>query len=131
MDNIEAFDVVTATIFARLYKKFPQKDFIECDSFCEKLDIANYDLEQKKDLCRATMTFLQENGFIISSSKSESMAWSYVSLTLKGLEALKSKPKTLSNEESIGKRLIKAVESGSADVAVHMAQNALSAIFKG
>lgn len=130
MDNIEAFDITAATIFARLYKKFPEKDMITYELFCSELDIKDYTDEQKMKMCKATMTFLQENGFIISNSKSESNAWAYVSLTMKGLEALKSKPKTLSKEESIGKRLLRAVESGSTDIAVHLAQDALSALFK-
>jgi len=130
MDNIEAFDLTVAVILAKLYKQFPQKLSLECDSFCEELDIPNYTKEEKIKLCSATMTFLQENDFIVSNSKNNSIAYAYVSLTIKGLTALKSEPKSLSNNESIGKRLIRAIEDKSAGMIVHMAQSALSALFK-
>lgn len=130
MNNIDAFDVTAATILAKLYKSFPKKLILECDSFCNELDIKGYDKEQKIELCKDTMTFLQENGFIQSNSPSNSTAWAYVSLTMQGLTALKSEPKILKEDESIGKRLIRAIESGSTDMAIHMAQNALMALFK-
>jgi len=130
MDNIEAFDYIVAKIFAKLYSKFPQKLTIDCDSFCEELEIIDYTHEEKIKLCGATMIFLQENDFIISRSPNNSTGFSYVSLTMKGLSALKSEPQSLKNNESIGKKLIKAVESGSTDLAVHMAQNILNVLFK-
>lgn len=130
-DNIEAFDVTTAALFAKLYKSFPKKVQIECDRFCDEMDIPGYSKEEKESMCKHTMSFLKDNGFIITNSKDGSVAWAYVTLTMKGLAALKSQPKSLDEEESVGKRLVKAIETGSMDIAVHMAQNALTALFRG
>ncbi|OQX16190.1 MAG: hypothetical protein BWK73_04820 [Thiothrix lacustris] len=118
--NIRHFDEISARIFAALYESFPLPLDIDCIELTKAAEIeANGAATKETRICIATLTWLQEEGYLKYQVKGKFDAFNIV-LTAKGLSVLKAVPSSLETKTSIGERLVTAVKSGAINTAVEV-----------
>ena len=110
MKNIKIFDTQVAIIFAKLYDNFPKKINIDCSTL--EMHSKDITIEEHSEYCDATVTFLVENGFISVGKTMIGGGYVDVILTIKGLNALKKIPKSISNKPTAGEIISDEVRKG-------------------
>ncbi|MUL11830.1 hypothetical protein GNP59_18415 [Aliivibrio fischeri] len=133
-DNIKKFDRLVALILADLYQKFPVcthvsiYELFDCTpgymnhkrgQWIESEDLTTEDQE----FYYYTVKWLIDTGYVIGTIKNFNN--SHITLSLKGLELLKSVPSSVDDAESIGEQLIGAVKAGAKDSAANLISKAL------
>ncbi|MEZ8627926.1 hypothetical protein AB6D75_19260 [Vibrio splendidus] len=133
-ENIAKFDVLVARTFEKLYSNFPQQiklkptELFDCEGepyyndagyFVSSLD------DDDTEFFYYTISWLYESGYLIGNLNG---AWnSKVTLSLKGLQLLKSVPNSVESNESLGEQLKDAVGKGAKDYAATLIKEALNA----
>lgn len=108
MTNIEKFDFYSAKILTFLLDEFPIKKDIYVKDIIQDANATN---EDKKFVCETIMV-LRDFGFISFKEEMRNSRLEYylgVRLTLKSLEILKSIPKTLKNNKTVGEKLKESI----------------------
>ena len=126
MNNIKAFNLACADIFALLYENFPLKVkmFKANDFLTENLR------EYNATILIATLEFLEKESFIVwRTAKVEHGLFADLTLTLKGLSLLNKIPKSLEVKESNGEIIFKAIKNGSFLAASEAVKNAIARLF--
>ena len=126
MDNIKAFNLACADIFALLYENFPLKvKMFNANDFLEQ-NLREYDTK----ILIATLEFLEKEQFIVwRTAKVEHGLFADITLTLKGLSLLNKTPKSLEQKESNGEIIFNAIKKGSFLVASEAVKNAIARLF--
>ena len=131
--NIEKFDRIVAQVLGELYQKFPIQthvsiyELFECSpgKLVEGKWVESEDLkEQDQEFYFYTIRWLIDTGYLIGTIQNHHN--SQITLSLKGLELLKSVPSSISGSESVGELLISALKSGAKDSAAILVNKALS-----
>lgn len=87
---------------------------------------ANMNMSGCEDICKASIEFLESEGFLTYTSKTQSGAFSKIRLTLKGLSTLQKIPKALEEkQESLGMSLVQRVKEHSWQIASNLVTQAL------
>ncbi len=130
--NIDQFNEVTASVFAKLYESFPVEVELEVSDFTEESTqqyywtmslSAGFAPEGHTQLVQHAIRWLIKEGYI--HTKGESMAsFRGCTLTGKGLETLNSTPKSL--DTTLGDKLVEAVKGESSAVAKDIVRKALA-----
>jgi len=132
-DNIKKFDRLVASILADLYQKFPVHTHV---CVYELFDCAPGRLEhgvwiesenlskEDQEFYYYTIKWLIDTGYVIGTIKHHND--SDITLSLKGLELLKSVPSSVDGSESIGQQLVVALKAGAKDSAANLVSKALS-----
>lgn len=133
-ENIEKFDELVARVFEKLYSEFPKQIVLDP---CELMDydaIAYWNddgefvdpiSEEDNEFFSYTLSWLFDSGYLIGKFGG---AWnSRMTLSLKGLQLLKSVPSSVESNEPLGEQLKDAVKRGSKDYAANLVRDALSA----
>ena len=113
MKNIEIFDKQVAVIFAKLYENFPDKIDIECSKILPNSD-------ENNKYCDGTISFLEENELISIEEKLIGNGYIGVRLTMKGLKILKQTPKSISEDKTIGEKIVSNIKDGAVSFAVNL-----------
>lgn len=122
LENIENFNKITAALFALLYEHFPKPIM----SFSSSDLCATMDMSGCEDICKASIEFLESEGFLTYTSKTPSGAFGKIRLTLKGLSTLQKIPKALEEkQESLGMSLVQRVKEHSWQIASNLVTQAL------
>lgn len=120
-NNIEKFDELSGRVLANFYSSFPVPINLQAKDFVEKATQYN-----EKAQCEAassdavffiaTVEWLRRAGYIHADDQDghHRIVRNGV-LTAKGLEVLKIKPASLSDETSLGDQLADAAKKGSSD----------------
>lgn len=123
-ENIEIFDLFSATLLKRLYDNFPQCVTIitedELSIITDELKVYKINSKQEGTLYSETVYWLKNNGFIAFSYPTERpqtptaiSEFNCVELTLSGLSLLKSPtPATLNTKKSLGAELVDKFNNG-------------------
>ena len=118
MKNIELFNLTVAEVLGMCYENFPERIDIKYSVIADKVlgyyDIHSIDdqpafLTQLIDICTATITWLEQAGFIWVKGRNNDNFYR-VTLSSKGLELLNLVPDSLTNV-SIGESFIKGTKS--------------------
>ncbi len=132
-DNIKKFDRIVASILADLYQKFPVHTHVSIyelfDCTPGRLDhgiwIESEELSKEdQEFYYYTVKWLIDTGYVIGTIKHYNS--SDITLSLKGLELLKSVPSSVDGAESIGEQLVGALKAGAKDSAANLVSKALS-----
>ncbi|MDA3049295.1 hypothetical protein OFO03_05160 [Campylobacter sp. JMF_02 ED1] len=126
MNNIKAFNLAAADIFALLYGKFPLKiALFKAQDFLSE-NPREYDLK----ILLATIEFLEKEGFITwRTAKCEQGLFADLTLSLKGLSLLNKTPAELKQKQSAGEVIFNAVKNGSFFIASEAVKNIIAKIF--
>ncbi|ENP8319890.1 hypothetical protein ACEH85_004190 [Vibrio vulnificus] len=133
-NNIQKFDRIVALIFAELYRKFPVRSSVcvytlfDCKEsgywnegiWYEPEDFANSD----REFYVHTVKWLIDSGYVIGTIEHHNN--SNITLSMKGLQLLKSVPNSLDSSVSLGEQLLSVVNSGAKDSAAQLISRALS-----
>jgi hypothetical protein len=117
MSNIELFDKVAAHYFALLYSRFPIRDNIDGNEIVEKISktLSASDRAQWGDelplFVSESADWLVGHEFIQHDGKN-GLELYYCSLTLKGLDAMRSVPSSIKGSESVGDMIKAGVRDG-------------------
>lgn len=123
--NIELFDEYASRILADLYAAFP----IEIGLDASKISgVTNFDefggpadtgeIPAKAfEVALGTIRWLQDSGYIRSRHELTRRGLTGAVLTANGLAVLKSVPKSVSPQTTLGDRLIKIAQSGATEAA--------------
>ncbi|WP_370280388.1 hypothetical protein [Pontibacterium sp.] len=109
LSNIEIFNGIAGKVFADLYSSFPVHSAIKLPVYAEELvDPDDYDgYWQVSEIADATLSWLVESGYIwLDENQCIDEEYRKGVLTPKGLEVLKVVPSTLSQNQSIGEKLL-------------------------
>ncbi|EHU4917414.1 hypothetical protein KY888_004560 [Vibrio vulnificus] len=132
-DNIKKFDRLVALILADLYQNFPVRTHV---SIYELFDCTPGRLErgrwieseelskENQEFYYYTVKWLIDTGYVIGTIKHYNE--SNITLSLKGLELLKSVPSSVDDTESLGEQLVGALKIGAKDSAASLVSKALS-----
>lgn len=137
--NIELFDEYAAKLFSHLYQTFPVKqqidilEFFDLGSFdrlnpgqiLDESGLADSSAERKAEIAWHTLTWLSETGFVTLERLQPYHTATGVTLTVKGLEVLKSEPSSLKPQKRIGNELIAALKVGNLEVAKELIRQAV------
>ncbi|WP_045393019.1 hypothetical protein [Vibrio rotiferianus] len=136
-ENVIKFDQLVAQVFENLYSEFPKQialnpckllgyevsDNVEDhrDEFGGFIDPLT---REDSEFFAYTLAWLYESGYLIGTV---SGAWnSRVTLSLQGLQLLKSVPKSVESNETLGEQLKSAIKNGSKEHAATLMKEALS-----
>lgn len=132
-ENIDKFDVLVARIFEALYREFPNKvvlqptELLDCDEqpyYNEAGYFVSPLTDDESDFLYYTVSWLHESGYLLGSIHG---AWdSKVTLSLKGLQLLKSVPNSVESNSSLGEQLKEAIGNGAKDHAATLIKEALT-----
>lgn len=120
-DNIEKFDELSGRVLASLYSSFPVPIHLQAKEFVEQA--TQYDENAQCDRASpdavffiATVEWLRRAGYIHADEQDgyHRIVKNGV-LTAKGLEVLKIKPSSLTDEPSLGAQPADAAKKGSSD----------------
>lgn len=131
-NNIEKFDELSGRVLANFYSSFPVPINLQAKDFVEKA--TQYDENAQCERASpdavffiATVEWLRRAGYIHAD---EQDGYSRIVkngvLTAKGLEVLKIKPSSLSDEPSLGDQLTDAAKKGSRDAMSKAVTEAMS-----
>lgn len=132
VDNIEKFDELSGQVLAHFYRAFPVPVNLQARDFVEQP--TQYDENAQCDRASegavffiATVEWLRAAGYIHADEQDGyyRIVKSGV-LTAKGLEVLKIKPASLSDEPSLGAQLADAAKKGSRDAMSKAVTEAMS-----
>ncbi|EGQ7759999.1 hypothetical protein ACOIWI_004642 [Vibrio vulnificus] len=132
--NIQKFDRIVALVLAELYRKFPVRSHVcvytlfDCKEngywnkgiWYEPEDLAKSD----REFYVHTVKWLIDSGYVIGTIEHHNN--SSITLSMKGLQLLKSVPDSLDSSESLGEQLLSVVNSGAKDSAAQLISRALS-----
>ena len=108
MNNLDAFNLITAQVFATCYTSFPVPVFISLNNI-----MFDAPIKEKVRIFDCTMRWLERYGWITDELKSAGVvppAYYHVQLTEKALCALNWLPETLQeNDRPLGKRITEAL----------------------
>lgn len=117
--NIEKFNIITAQIFAILYREFPVPHFIPITDFgtdgTEQYLGPGIPKNKEVEFLFAVFSWLGNAGYITFSQFDHHYGAKEVVLTAKGLETLKAIPSSLSDDKTAGELVLDAVKSGASD----------------
>ncbi|TMX70626.1 hypothetical protein [Vibrio rotiferianus] len=131
--NIKEFDRVVAFILSELYQKFPVRTHVSIYEVfdCPSGKITDYEWVESEELKQSdqefyyfTVQWLLDTGYVIGTINHYND--SKITLSMKGLELLKSVPSSVDSSESIGDQLVSAFKSGAKDSAANIISKALS-----
>ncbi len=133
-NNIQKFDRLVALIFADLYKNFPVKTHVSVYTLFDCKESGWWDkgvYHEPEDLTKAdqefyfhTVKWLIGAGYVIGSIEHHHK--SSITLSMKGLQLLKSVPNSLDSSESLGDQLLSVISSGAKESAAQLVSKALS-----
>lgn len=134
-DNVERFNRLAGSIFAKLYESFPVPIRLSASDFHKEIfDSDQSDKEQRSDqnlnadaFFRATVNWLTEAGYLTNKGGPlTGDKFNECVLTAKALEVLKTKPKNIVGAESLGKQLADAVKEGAVSKIKELTSETLS-----
>ena len=128
-DNIQLFDQLVAKILNELYCEFPNKIFLDACGFFENEnksycdDNGNYinTLGRDADFFNSTVSWLYDTGYLNRSPDQ-----SKYTLSIQGLQLLKSIPSSVDDNKSLGDSLKSCIKKGMYDAAAKLISDALS-----
>lgn len=133
--NIDKFDQVVAYIFAELYKSFPVRKAVDIYTFydCKEgeyiagiwYDSGELTIEDQKFFCD-TICWLIDTGYVIGTLKNQMDHRANITLSMKGLQLLKSVPKSVNNKATLGDQLLSVLSSGAKESAASLVGKALT-----
>ncbi|EGQ8083326.1 hypothetical protein J4H39_22725 [Vibrio alginolyticus] len=133
-ENIRQFDELVAKIFEKLYSEFPKQVVLNPSELMDYEDDGSYNevgefispLNKDDDeFLSYTISWLYESGYLIGKLGG---SWnSRVTLSLQGLQLLKSVPTSVESNESLGEQLKAALKTGSREYAANLVKDALNA----
>jgi hypothetical protein len=133
-NSIQKFDRIVALIFADLYEKFPVRSHVSVYKLFDCKESGYYDSgiwHEPEDLTKSdqefyyhTVNWLISTGYIIGTIEHHNS--SSITLSMKGLQLLKSVPDSLENSKSLGEQLLSVISSGAKDSAAQLVSQALS-----
>lgn len=116
--NMQLFDEITARVFAKLYEAFPLAISIDCMTLMGISQIDDYGrVTREADLCIHALRWLGDEGYLKADGFGQCHA-SGVVLTAKGLAALKSSPESLEYKQTLGERMVSAINNDAISAAV-------------
>ncbi|MFM2642515.1 hypothetical protein AAFX33_15265 [Vibrio chagasii] len=132
-ENIDKFDVLVARVFETLYSEFPKKivlqptELLDCDEqpyYNEAGYFVSPLADDESDFLYYTVSWLYESGYLLGSING---VWdSKVTLSLKGLQLLKSVPNSVESNSSLGEQLKEAIGNGAKEHAATLIKEALN-----
>jgi hypothetical protein len=108
LSNIDLFNGIVGKIFSILYQNFPQEVEIDLGNFLEDFISADdYDgAFEMPQVTKSTLLWLDKAGYIwLTRPKYYGAAYSAV-LSPKGLEVLKSIPKSIDPSKTLGEKIV-------------------------
>ncbi|MFA0415738.1 hypothetical protein AB4520_18410 [Vibrio renipiscarius] len=133
-DNIKKFDELVARIFEKLYSEFPKQvvlnpcELMDCEGEPSTDDAGGFIdplSKEENEFFSYTLSWLYESGYLIGKFGG---AWnSRMTLSLQGLQLLKSVPSSVESNETLGEQLKDAVKKGSKESAANLVREALNA----
>ncbi|MFQ2369136.1 hypothetical protein [Aeromonas enteropelogenes] len=134
-NNIKKFDKLVALILAELYKNFPVRSHVSIYHVFDCKESGRIDDEgvwrEPSDLSESdrqfycdTIKWLIDTGYVIGTIEHHNS--SNVTLSIKGLQLLKSVPNSLDNSDSLGEQLLSVLKNGTKDAAGQLISTALS-----
>ncbi|WP_139463000.1 hypothetical protein [Aeromonas veronii] len=134
-NNIKKFDKLVALILAELYRKFPVRSHVDIYHVFECTEQGGVDDEgvwrEPSDLSEDdrqfycdTIKWLIDTGYVIGTIEHHNS--SSVTLSIKGLQLLKSVPSSLDSSDTLGEQLLSFLKSGAKDAAGQLISSALS-----
>lgn len=129
--NIQKFDEITGLVFGALYEQFPVPrdlligDFVE-DGFDFSEAISGYVANPNGRFFIASVEWLAKAGYVHYENQLDDSGFDGVVLTVKGLEALKAVPASITAGSSLGDQLIDATKTGTKSVLGSLAGEVLS-----
>lgn len=126
MTNLEAFNLITAQVFAACYIAFPVE---------ENFDLNNIELnispKEKTDIFIYTMRWLERYDWITIGTKPLAPMFLGVQLTEKALYVLNWMPETLEHDRPLGQRMKNALaEQATAGAVGALVGEAVKAFFR-
>lgn len=116
--NMQLFDEITARVFAKLYETFPVATSVDCLSLTGRPEMDEYGkVSREADVCIHAMRWLESEGYIKVGRFGNCHA-SEIVLTAKGLAALKSSPESLEYKQTLGERIVSAINNDAISTAV-------------
>lgn len=116
--NMQLFDEITARVFAQLYEAFPLAIGMDCQTLMGAAQMDDYGkVTREASICIHALRWLGDEGYIKAGSFGQCHA-SGVVLTAKGLAALKSSPASLEYKQTLGERIVSAVNNDAISAAV-------------
>lgn len=118
MNNIDRFNDCAGRLLSFLYENFPRKTDLD---FFEWLGKEVFEPgDDELEFCTATLEWLADAGYIaVGTFHTQGAA--KVTLTVKGLEALKAVPAGLQGKGGIGDALVRATKEGTAEMVRQLA----------
>jgi hypothetical protein len=130
MKNIDRFNLLTGLIFARLYETFPVSSSLFVEDLTKDYEAATgrkfvIDSKELQLLFSETMFWLRDGDYIAFSIPAKRERDSFgapwvneegfglITLSVKGLETLRKKPKSLNIRLSLGEQIANAVKVGA------------------
>jgi hypothetical protein len=104
--NIEEFNAIAGLAFAQLYKEFPARVDIDKDAIANVMGVSSDSLPSRRSFSQilaATLSWLQDEGYISGSNHPSHASWQKLVLAEKGLRAMNSVPPSLG--EPVGSHL--------------------------
>lgn len=113
MKNIEQFDLYVGKTLAKLYENFPLKlDLDICELVGVELDRNAVDVPRECHICFDSIEWLYESGYISREYTDAPLGVYRTVLSARGLELLKSTPKSLTPKDGIGEQIRDLVRQG-------------------
>jgi len=113
MKNIEMFDLYVGRIFAKLYEAFPLRvDVDVCVECGKEIDQQELYIPKECEIYYDTLVWLEKSGFLHIDRENRPYGFGGVVLSAKGLELLKSTPKSVKHQDGIGEKIRDLVVQG-------------------
>ena len=126
--NMQQFDEITARVLVKLYESFPVPLSLDCLSLTESPEMDEFgEISSEAEICMCSLRWLGEEGYIKAAKFNSCYAIDVV-LTAKGLTALKASPESLEYKQTLGERLVSAVNKDAINTAVGVVGLVLSGI---
>lgn len=134
-NNIKKFDKLVALIFADLYKNFPVRSHVDIYHVFDCKEQGRTDDEgvwrEPSDLSEEdcqfycdTIKWLIDTGYVIGTIEHHNS--SNITLSIKGLQLLKSVPNSLDSSDTLGEQLLSVLKDGAKDAAGQLISTALN-----
>lgn len=128
-NNIDLFNEHVSKIFALLYESFPVPAHIGQDSFAYASASEDSEelgtMEEQYEPIMHTVLWLCDEGYIRFKDQTMDGTFFFVTLSQKGLTALRAIPESLQGKEPLGKQITAAVKGGAVSGARKLAEQAL------
>ncbi|MDB0566881.1 hypothetical protein AB6Q13_07850 [Ralstonia solanacearum] len=128
-NNIDLFNEHVSKIFALLYESFPVPVHISQDSFSYASSTKDSEglgaVEEQYEPIMHAVLWLCEERYIRFKDQTMDGAFFFVTLSQKGLTALRAIPESLQGKEPLGKQITAAVKGGAVGGARKLAEQAL------